>query len=85
VRRPAEIVCSRDQLRKTQIAARGVSQRSTVQILSGIPLNASGEFPAVVDRHGDRWCAARCAVEEPGDVVLPGRPLLDIVPLKRPT
>jgi len=39
-----KIVCSQDQLlAKLQIAARGVSQRSTVQILSGILLNASAE------------------------------------------
>src|SRR6476620_9364261 len=77
-----KIVCSQDQLlAKLQIAARGVSQRSTVQILSGILLNASGESIELssTDMEISLRVPLEARVEEPGDVVLPGRLLLDIV------
>jgi DNA polymerase-3 subunit beta len=77
-----KIVCSQDQLlAKLQIAARGVSQRSTVQILSGILLNASGERIELssTDMEISLRVPLEARVEEPGDVVLPGRLLLDIV------
>jgi DNA polymerase III sliding clamp (beta) subunit (PCNA family) len=39
-----KIVCSQDELlAKLQIAARGVSQRSTVQILSGVLIRAAAD------------------------------------------
>ena len=77
-----KIVCSQDQLlAKLQIAARGVSQRSTVQILSGILLNASGERIELssTDMEISLRVPLEARVEEPGDIVLPGRLLLDIV------
>jgi DNA polymerase-3 subunit beta len=83
-----KIVCSQDQLlAKLQIAARGVSQRSTVQILSGILLNASGERIelSATDMEISLRVPLEARVEEPGDVVLPGRLLLDIRRCRRPT
>src|SRR5437763_7872494 len=77
-----KIVCSQDQLlAKLQIAARGVSQRSTVQILSGILLNVSGERSELssTDMEISLRVPLDARVEEPGDVVLPGRLLLDLV------
>jgi DNA polymerase III subunit beta len=77
-----KIVCSQDELlAKLQIAARGVSQRSTVQILSGILLNATGDGAelSATDMEISLRVPLEARVEEPGDVVLPGRLLLDIV------
>src|SRR5215475_2569790 len=77
-----KIVCSQDELlAKLQIAARGVSQRSTVQILSGILLNATadGAELSATDMEISLRVPLEATVEEPGDVVLPGRLLLDIV------
>ena len=78
-----KIVCPQDELlAKLQIAARGVSQRSTVQILSGILLNAtagSGTELSATDMELSLRVPLEATVEEAGDVVLPGRLLLDIV------
>jgi DNA polymerase-3 subunit beta len=77
-----KIVCSQDELlAKLQIAARGVSQRSTVQILSGILLRAGsdGTELAATDMELSLRVPLEARVEEPGDVVLPGRLLLEIV------
>jgi len=77
-----KIVCSQDELlAKLQIAARGVSQRSTVQILSGVLIRASadGAELASTDMELSLRVPLEARVEEPGDVVLPGRLLLDIV------
>ena len=77
-----KIVCSQDELlAKLQIAARGVSQRSTVQILSGLLVRASadGAELSATDMELSLRVPLEARVEEPGDVVLPGRLLLDIV------
>ena len=77
-----KIVCSQDELlAKVQIAARGVSQRSTVQILSGVLIRAAadGAELASTDMELSLRVPLDARVEEPGDVVLPGRLLLDIV------
>jgi DNA polymerase-3 subunit beta len=77
-----KIICSQDELlAKLQIAARGVSQRSTVQILSGVLIRAAadGAELASTDMEISLRVPLDVRVEEPGDVVLPGRLLLDIV------
>lgn len=78
-----KIVCSQDSLQaQLQIAARGVSQRSTVQILSGILLTAQGDGGtelSATDMEVSLRVPLEARVEEPGSVVLPGRLLLDIV------
>ena len=63
------------------IAARGVSQRSTVQILSGV-LVARAEGPlelAATDMELSLRVPVAAQVQEPGSMVLPGRLLLEIV------
>ena len=77
-----KIICSQDELlAKLQIAARGVSQRSTVQILSGVLIRAAadGAELASTDMEISLRVPLDVRVDEPGDVVLPGRLLLDIV------
>jgi DNA polymerase-3 subunit beta len=76
-----KIVSSQDELlAKLQIAARGVSQRSTVQILSGVLLRASDGAAelAATDMELSVRVPLDARVEEPGEVVLPGRLLLEI-------
>jgi DNA polymerase III subunit beta len=79
-----KIACSQDTLlAQLQIAARGVSQRSTVQILSGILIVAGGTGSPVELAATDMELSVRvpleARVEEPGSTVVPGRLLLDIV------
>ncbi len=76
-----KIVCQQGDLAAAlAIAARGVSQRSTVQILSGILLRADGSLElAATDMELSLRVPVAARVEEPGSVVLPGRLLLDIV------
>jgi DNA polymerase III subunit beta len=78
-----KIVCSQDDLLgRLQIAARGVSQRSTVQILSGILVRAEAEGPvelAATDMELSVRVTVPAQVHEPGSTVLPGRLLLEIV------
>ena len=77
-----KIVCQQGDLAAgLAIAARGVSQRSTVQILSGILFRAEGtlELAATDMELSIRVPVASAQVEESGSVVLPGRLLLDIV------
>jgi DNA polymerase-3 subunit beta len=78
-----KIVCSQDDLLgRLQIAARGVSQRSTVQILSGVLVRAEAQGPvelAATDMELSVRVTVPAQVHEPGSTVLPGRLLLEIV------
>ncbi len=78
-----KIVCSQDDLLgRLQIATRGVSQRSTVQILSGVLLRAEADGPvelAATDMELSVRVTVPAQVHEPGSTVLPGRLLLEIV------
>jgi DNA polymerase-3 subunit beta len=78
-----KIVCSQDELlAKLQIAARGVSQRSTVQILSGVLVRAEADGPvelAATDMELSVRVQLEAQVEEAGATVIPGRLLLEIV------
>jgi len=77
-----KIVCDQSELLAgLQIAARGVSQRSTVQILSGVLLRAAadGAELSATDMELSVRVPMAARVEEPGEVVLPGRLLLEIV------
>jgi DNA polymerase-3 subunit beta len=78
------ISCPKDDLLKhLQVVARGVSQRSSVQILSGVLIDAqSAELPvelAATDMELSVRGKLLADVHEPGRVVVPGRLLLDIV------
>jgi len=77
-----KIVCAQDELlARLAIAARGVSQRSTVQILSGILVSATADGVELLatDMELSLRVPLQARVEEPGEVVLPGRLLLEIV------
>jgi DNA polymerase-3 subunit beta len=78
------ISCPKDDLLKDlQVVARGVSQRSSVQILSGVLIDASSPEQPVELAATDMELSVRAKlladVHEPGRVVVPGRLLLDIV------
>src|SRR4029077_19631135 len=66
-----------------QVVARGVSQRSSVQILSGVLIDASSSEQPVELAATDMELSVRAKLlpdgHEPGRVVVPGRLLLDIV------
>jgi DNA polymerase III subunit beta len=76
--------CSRDALsRALGIVSRGVSTRTTVQILAGILLQASGEKLdlAATDMELSLRTSLEAQVEAEGSVVVPGRLLLDLARL----
>jgi DNA polymerase-3 subunit beta len=78
------ISCPKDDLLKhLQVVARGVSQRSSVQILSGVLIDAPSVEAPVELAATDMELSVRgkllADVHEPGRVVVPGRLLLDIV------
>jgi DNA polymerase-3 subunit beta len=78
------ISCPKDDLlQRLQVVGRGVSQRSSVQILSGVLIDApSAEAPvelAATDMELSVRAKLLADVHEPGRVVVPGRLLLDIV------
>jgi DNA polymerase-3 subunit beta len=78
------ISCPKDDLlRDLQVVARGVSQRSSVQILSGVLIDAPSAEQPVELTATDMELSVRAKlladVHEPGRVVVPGRLLLDIV------
>jgi DNA polymerase-3 subunit beta len=78
------ISCPKDDLLKhLQVVARGVSQRSSVQILSGVLFDAKDAEAPVELAATDMELSVRgkllADVHEPGRVVVPGRLLLDIV------
>jgi DNA polymerase-3 subunit beta len=79
-----KVVCSRDELAdKLAIVGRGVSTRTTVQILAGIMLRATGEqlVLSATDMEISLRLSLEAQVEEEGAVVVPGRLLVDIVRL----
>lgn len=63
------------------IAARGVSTRSAIQTLSGILISASGESLELraTDMELGLRVSVSAKVDRDGDVVVPGRLLLDVV------
>jgi DNA polymerase-3 subunit beta len=76
--------CSRDELtRALGIVSRGVSTRTTVQILAGILLQAAGEKLdlAATDMELSLRTSLEAQVEAEGSVVVPGRLLLELARL----
>jgi len=76
--------CSRDELtRALGIVSRGVSTRTTVQILAGILLQASGEKLdlAATDMELSLRTSLEAQVEAEGSAVVPGRLLLELARL----
>src|SRR6266516_488457 len=79
-----KLTCSRDELlRGLGVVSRGVSTRTTVQILSGMLLRADGEKLelAATDMEVSLRTAAAAKVETEGSVVVPGRLLLELARL----
>ncbi|MGZ4307957.1 MAG: DNA polymerase III subunit beta [Gaiellaceae bacterium] len=79
-----KLTCSRDELlRGLGIVSRGVSTRTTVQILSGILLHAAeGKLElAATDMEVSLRTAVEAKVEAEGSVVVPGRLLLELARL----
>jgi DNA polymerase-3 subunit beta len=76
-----KITCPRDELaRALGVVSRGVSTRTTVQILAGILLHASGgrlEL-AATDMELSLRTSLDASVESDGSVVVPGRLLLEL-------
>jgi DNA polymerase III subunit beta len=78
------VVCQKDDLaEKLQVVGRGVSTRTTVQILAGILLRAAGGrlHLSATDMEISVRDSLGAQVEEEGAVVVPGRLLVDIVRL----
>src|SRR6266550_2228643 len=79
-----KLACSRDELlRGLGIVSRGVSTRTTVQILSGILLKAvEGKLElAATDMEVSLRTTVEAKVEAEGSVVVPGRLLLELARL----
>src|SRR5438552_14250008 len=79
-----KLACSRDELlRGLGVVSRGVSTRTTVQILSGILLKAvEGKLElAATDMEVSLRIAVEARVETEGSVVVPGRLLLELARL----
>src|SRR4051812_45520931 len=79
-----KLACSRDELlRGLGIVSRGVSTRTTVQILSGILLHAAeGKLElAATDMEVSLRTTVGAKVETEGSVVVPGRLLLELARL----
>ena len=79
-----KVTCGRDELaEKLQLAGRGVSTRTNVQILAGIMLRAAGGQLrlSATDMEISLRVALDAQVEDEGAVVVPGRLLVDIVRL----
>src|ERR671933_1067503 len=79
-----KVSCRRDELaRALGIVSRGVSTRTTVQILAGILLDArDGKLSlAATDMELSLRTAVEANIESEGSVVVPGRLLLDIARL----
>jgi DNA polymerase III subunit beta len=78
------LTCERDELvRQVSVVARALSVRSTVQILSGILLDAAGNrlSLAATDMELSLQADLDASVDEPGRVVIPGRLLVDLARL----
>jgi len=79
-----KVVCGKDELaEKLQVVGRGVSTRTTVQILGGIMLRSAGGrlHLSATDMEISLRDSLEARVEEEGAVVVPGRLLVDIVRL----
>jgi len=79
-----KVTCGRDELaEKLQLAGRGVSTRTNVQILAGIMLRAAGGqlHLSATDMEISLRVSLDAEVENEGAVVVPGRLLVDIVRL----
>ena len=79
-----KVTCGRDELaEKLQLAGRGVSTRTNVQILAGIMLRAAGSqlHLSATDMEISLRVSLDAQVEDEGAVVVPGRLLVDIVRL----
>jgi DNA polymerase III subunit beta len=82
-----KLTCAKDEFaEKLQVAGRGVSTRTTVQILAGILLNAAdGRLSlSATDMEISLRVSLEAQVEDEGSVVVPGRLLVDIVRLLPP-
>lgn len=78
------VVCGKNELaEKLQVVGRGVSTRTTVQILAGIMLRAAGGrlHLSATDMEISVRDSLEAQVTEEGAVVVPGRLLVDIVRL----
>ena len=79
-----KVVCGKEELaEKLQVVGRGVSTRTTVQILAGIMLRAAGGrlHLSATDMEISLRDSLEARVEDEGAVVVPGRLLVDIVRL----
>jgi DNA polymerase-3 subunit beta len=79
-----KVTCGRDELAdKLQLAGRGVSTRTNVQILAGIMLRAAGSqlHLSATDMEISLRVSLDAQVEDEGAIVVPGRLLVDIVRL----
>ena len=75
-----KVTCGRDELtEKLQLAGRGVSTRTNVQILAGIMLRVAGGqlHLSATDMEISLRVALDAQVEDEGAVVVPGRLLVD--------
>src|SRR5436189_3992729 len=75
------ITVAKDELAaKLAIVSRGVSTRTAVLVLGGIQLRAEGGrlHLAATDMELSLRASVDCSVEDEGEVVVPGRLLLDI-------
>ncbi|MEO8289409.1 MAG: DNA polymerase III subunit beta [Gaiellaceae bacterium] len=78
------VTCGKDELaEKLQLAGRGVSTRTSVQILAGIMLRAAGGqlHLSSTDMEISLRVSLDAQVEDEGAVVVPGKLLVDIVRL----
>jgi DNA polymerase-3 subunit beta len=79
-----KLTCAKDELaERLQVAGRGVSTRTSVQILAGILLRAAdGRLSlSATDMEISLRVSLEAQVEDEGSVVVPGRLLVDIVRL----
>src|SRR5919201_4505314 len=79
-----KLTCARDELvQSLGVVARGVSTRTTVQILGGILLRAQGGrlSLAATDMELSLRASLEARVESDGSAVVPGRLLLDLARL----
>jgi DNA polymerase III subunit beta len=76
-----KLTCERDEFaRQLSVVSRALSLRSTVQILSGILLESTGDrlSLAATDMELSLQTSLEANVEEPGKVVIPGRLLVEL-------
>src|SRR5215208_7548015 len=76
-----KVQISKDELAsRLAVVSRGVSTRTAVLVLGGIQLRAEGGHLrlAATDMELSLRASVECSVEDEGEVVVPGRLLLDI-------